>query len=106
MLTSKMVSEQLEATDRIQYVDEIYEASPRTLLGLINDLDDGIDEAMFVGHNPTFTYLAEYLSKEDLGNIPTAGCVKIKFDVDSWSLISEGLGELIWFEYPKKYSNG
>ncbi len=103
-LTSLMVSEQLKAQNLLEFVEDIYEASPRSLLGLINELDDSLEEVMFVGHNPTFTWLAEYLTKEEIGNIPTAGCVKIKFEFDSWELVSEGTGELIWFEYPKKYS--
>jgi phosphohistidine phosphatase len=103
-LTATIISEQLELQDHLLLREEIYEASPRSLLGLVNNLDDLNDEVLIVGHNPTFTYLAEFLTKEDLGNIPTSGCVKIKFDLDSWQMVSEGAGDLIWFEYPKKYS--
>ena len=27
----------------------------------------------------------------------------IRFEFDEWSMVSEGSGELVWFEYPKKY---
>ena len=102
--TAEYISEQLEyPLEKISYDEEIYEASPRTLLRLINNLDDKNKSVMLFGHNPTFTYLAEYLSKEQLDNIPTAGAVKLHFEFDSWSLVTEGSAEMIWFEYPKKY---
>ena len=81
---------------------EIYEASPRTLLKLVNELSPDQKEVMLVGHNPTFTYLAEYLTKEEIGNMPTCSCVKIKF-FNEWNEVSEGTGDLLWFEYHKKY---
>ena len=101
-LTSAMVSEQLDLSDRVEFNEEIYEASPRTLLKLVNELSPDQNEVMLVGHNPTFTYLAEYLTKEEIGNMPTCSCVKIKF-FNEWNEVREGTGDLLWFEYPKKY---
>lgn len=104
--TAEFVSEQLNyPIEKISYVDEIYEASPRTLLRLINNIDNGLSKVAIFGHNPTFTYLAEFLTKEELGNIPTAGAVKIQFELDDWAALSEGTGDLRWFEYPKKHKD-
>ena len=102
--TAEFISEQLDySIEKLRFEDEVYEASPRTLLRLINNLDPNIKSIVFFGHNPTFTYLAEYLTKAEIGNIPTCGAVKIRFEFDEWSMVSEGSGELVWFEYPKKY---
>ncbi len=102
--TAEFISEQLNyPIEKIKFEEEIYEASPRTLLRLINNLDNSLGKVALFGHNPTFTYLAEYLCKEELGNIPTCGAVKIQFELDEWAAVSEGTGEIIWFEYPKKY---
>jgi len=100
--TAEYVSEQLKYDiDKIVYDDEVYEASVRSLLAVINKLEDINNCVIIFGHNPTHTYLAEYLTKEAIGNIPTSGAVCIEFDFDSWSLVSEGTGKMKWFEYPK-----
>ncbi|HSZ26119.1 MAG TPA: histidine phosphatase family protein [Cytophagaceae bacterium] len=102
-MTAESVAEQLNYDiDNIVYESEIYESSVRTLLRVINNLDDQYNCIIIFGHNPTHTYLAEYLTKEAIGNIPTAGAVKIDFDLDSWKLVSEATGKMKWFEYPKK----
>lgn len=102
-MTAEYVSEQLKYDfDKIIWEEEIYEASVRTLLGIINKIDDQYNTALIFGHNPTFTYLAENLSKSEIGNIPTSGVVAIEFELESWSMISEGTGTLKWFIYPKE----
>jgi phosphohistidine phosphatase len=103
--TAESVAEQLGYDiDSIVYEDEIYESSVRTLLKVVNSLDDKYNCVIIFGHNPTHTYLAEYLTKEAIGNIPTAGAVCINFEFDSWKLVSEATGKMQWFEYPKLLS--
>jgi phosphohistidine phosphatase len=100
--TAEYVSEQLGYNiDTIIYDDEIYEASVRSLLAVVNKIEDNVHSVVIFGHNPTHTYLAEYLTKEAIGNIPTAGAVCIEFELDSWKLVSEATGKMKWFEYPK-----
>ncbi|MFL5730504.1 MAG: SixA phosphatase family protein [Cytophagaceae bacterium] len=101
--TAELICEQLKFdTERIIYTEDIYEASVRTLMSVINGVEDKYSRVMIFGHNPGFTYLAEYLTKKEIGNIPTCGMVNIEFDVDSWKEVSEGTGELKNFIYPKK----
>ena len=101
-ITSELVAEQLHYnTEHIIFEEQLYEASVRSLLNFINSLDDKYSKVMLVGHNPTLTYLAESLAKAELGNIPTCGAVNIQFDIDSWKEVSQGIGELKWFVYPK-----
>ncbi len=83
--------------------ENIYEGSSSELLEVINSIEEEYESAMVFGHNPGFTMLSNYLSGKDILNIPTCGIVKIKFDKEKWSDIEVGTGELIWFEYPKKY---
>lgn len=86
---------------RILFNEGIYEAGPARLLELVNGLDDHVDFIGLVGHNPGMTLLAENLSGETIGNIPTCGMVLLHIDVDSWRLVSAGTGELAFFDYPK-----
>jgi phosphohistidine phosphatase len=100
--TAEYVSEQLHYDiDLIRFDPEVYESSVRSLLAVVNKLEDQYHCVLIFGHNPTLTYLSEYLTKEAIGNIPTTGAVCIDFDFDSWELVSEGTGHMRWFEYPK-----
>ncbi|MBX9853514.1 MAG: histidine phosphatase family protein [Cytophagaceae bacterium] len=102
-LTAEFIAEQLRYdTEKIIFNEDIYEASVRSLLAIINELSDDYNKVMLVGHNPTFTYIAEYLTKKNIDNIPTCGIVNIEFNVDSWKEVSGDIGNLKWFIYPKK----
>lgn len=101
-ITAELVAEQIHYNpDDIVCAEELYEASVRSMLNFINALDDKYSRVMLIGHNPTLTYLAESLAKAELGNIPTCGVVNIVFDIDSWQEVSQGIGHLKWFIYPK-----
>lgn len=90
--------------DHIIGNENIYEASVSDLLDLINALDDSLNSAMLVGHNPTFTALANYLTDTaSFDNVPTCGVVAIAFPGNDWKGVDEGTGKLLFFEYPKKY---
>ncbi len=101
-LTSQFVIEQLDyPLENIIYEDELYEASSRSLLNFINSINDEYNSVIIIGHNPTFTYVAEYLTGNVIGNIPTAGAVAIQLEIDSWKEASKDLGKLQFFIYPK-----
>ena len=82
---------------------EIYEASYSTLLDLINNFDDRYKRIFIFGHNPTFTYLAERLGGEYIGNLPTCGIVGLRFELDSWKMVSAGSGSQFYYDYPKRH---
>ena len=88
-------------TEHIQFEEVIYEADSKTLLRVINSLNDEANTVIMFGHNPGFTDLANALSDADLYNIPTAGMVLISFPFDSWTMVSKGTGEMVFFDYPK-----
>lgn len=84
----------------ISFDENIYEANYSTLLEIVNNLSDEFNSVILFGHNPGFSDLASYLADENI-EMPTCGIAKINFEVDSWSMISLGLGELEYFDYPK-----
>jgi len=87
----------------IQTNDRIYEALPTTLLQIVNDFDDAYHRIALIGHNPGLTLLANYLTDEQIYNLPTCGLVHIHFSgVDEWAAVSGGLGSQIWFTFPKE----
>ena len=80
----------------------LYGAEPNDVVSIIGELDDAIDSAMLVGHNPTFTDLINALSGSQIDNVPTCGMAVLRFPTDTWSKIDQVQGELLDFDYPKK----
>jgi len=100
--TSELIAEQIGYTiKRIQYKEEIYLASTRTMLSEINMIDDKYATVLIVAHNPGTEFIAEYLSGESIGHVPPAGAICIEFEMDSWQEISQKLGELVWKDFSK-----
>jgi len=104
--TASLIACEIEYDSRkIIIDDDIYEATTRDLLNIIHELDDTLISVMLVGHNPGFTALANYLTKEYFDNVPTSGIVAISFS-SSWNQIGRNSGKLIFFDYPKKNRDG
>lgn len=93
--TAITVAEKLNyQIDTIKFNKQLYEASTRTLLELITQLDDHWSMVYLIGHNPTISYFAEYLTKDFHASMRPAGMLGIKITVDSWKEVSGGIGEL------------
>jgi phosphohistidine phosphatase len=91
--------------DKIILHDELFQASPRTFLDVINQFDNSLNHVMCVGHNPTITYVAEYITKAEIGDIVPGGMAIIQFNFNSWSEVSGGNGELVNYIYPAMLIN-
>jgi phosphohistidine phosphatase len=99
--TTQLVADAIKFDqDKILIEDELYEASVRTFFEFITRLDDGYNSVMCVGHNPSISYLAEYLTRAEIGDMVTAGLVIIKFNISSWREVSQGNGELVRYVHP------
>lgn len=100
--TARYLAEQINyEPENIIFNDDVYSSSVRILLGIINKQPQHLKQLMLVGHNPEFSFLAEHLTGQSIGNLPTCGMVKITFEADNWNQIAGGLGNLVWFEHPK-----
>lgn len=86
----------------IRLEPRIYEATPGTLLHLVNSLPDSDDHVLMFGHNPGFTDLAHLLIESPLpfGELPPCGCALLTFDTDRWQAIVPGSGRLLDFLAP------
>jgi phosphohistidine phosphatase len=103
--TATLVAEQLKYdTSKIHRNPEIYEASTRTLLQVINQLKPAWNKVLLVGHNPSLTYLAEYLTGAEIGHVTTCGLVHLRFSTDNWETVAEGTGEFISYHNPETLS--
>ncbi len=103
--TCKKFLENINFKGDINFVQRIYEAKTLDLLNLINKIENQNKSVLLIGHNPGFTNLANYLAGTEIANLPTCSIVKINFELNDWSMISSGLGDLEFFLYPKMLHN-
>lgn len=87
---------------KIQFNEDLYEASSNTILKLIKKIDENYDSVMIFGHNPGLTMLNNHLSNHYIDNIPTCGIVALQLD-KKWSEIDKNSCKFLFFEYPKLY---
>ncbi len=59
---------------------------------------------MIVGYNPGLTDLANYLTKENIVNIPTSGVFFANIDIDNWKKINRHCGKIEFLNI-QKYIN-
>lgn len=100
--TAELMAEQLKyELSQLSYVEELYNASVRTLLSTVNQADDTWNTLLLVGHNPAISYLSEYLSGEAIGSMEPGGYVQMEFEVDSWKEVSQDSGKFIIYQTPE-----
>ena len=91
--TALMVAEGMKLDHpRILLEDVLFDASVRQLLDYVNNIEDAYQSVLIVGHNPAISYLAEYLTKADIGDMAPGAVVIIRFELSSWKLVSENTG--------------
>jgi len=82
----------------VLYTRELYHAGVEEHLEALHDLDEKIDIAMLVGHNPGMEYFLEVVCEEN-EHLPTAAIAQILFDIDRWNEITpeiSGVMENLW----------
>lgn len=89
----------------VRHEDRIYEASVEALLDVVRSIDDAVETAMLVGHNPGFEMLIGALIGQKghpaSVRVPTANLARLELAVDSWRIVSHGSGTLIWQVIPR-----
>lgn len=104
--TANLVADVLKLnSEKILLQEELYEASTRTFFNFVTQLADDYDHVMCVAHNPGITYLAEYFTRAEIGDMAMAGLAIIQFDVTSWKEVSQGNGELVAYVHPEMINN-
>jgi len=86
----------------ITFDRSIYEASLKTLIKLVRELDDELENAILVGHNPGFSELGEWLSDDAPEWLPTCGLLDLELAISDWAEAAEDCGIVSGYDYPKK----
>ncbi|MFB9641176.1 SixA phosphatase family protein [Agromyces lapidis] len=86
--------------DHVVEERKLYAASDRSILAVAAGLDDALDVAMLVGHNPGMSDAVGELTGEWV-ELPTCAVVECRVGVDAWAELVEGTGELVGVDTPK-----
>ncbi len=80
----------------------LYGANTGEIHQIIQQLENGLDKVMLVGHNPGFTQMLSFYTDEELDNLPTCGLLQIDFNVSDWKSIQPKSGIFKLKLRPKK----
>jgi len=105
IITSQNISNAIDyKTEDIDYVEAIYDASLTDLLTVLRSINNRNHSVFLIGHNPSLNSLLDYLVQyHTIQNIVTTGIVEIDLSIEKWSELFQYSGELVRFEFPKKY---
>ena len=99
--TTRLVCDAAGLIAVARYEDGIYEASARSLLEIVSRIEDAVNTAMLVGHNPGLEELLGVLTSE-AHRMPTASLASIELSIERWSEVASGTGKLQWILKPKE----
>jgi phosphohistidine phosphatase len=89
------------AKENIQSETSIYGADIPEIISLLKNIPDSCNNVAIFGHNPTFTYLIEYLAEYEIDNLPTCGVACIELDTDHWNMIDFQGNRVNFVVFPK-----
>lgn len=72
-------------------------------LAMLNELEDEKETVIVFGHNPTIYYYMHFLMHNFNDDVPTCSTVGIDFDVDSWSMLKERGGIMVFRLIPDMF---
>jgi len=89
------------ASDRVIVEPQLYTERVHDVLKVIRRIDDAVERAAVVGHNPALHELVHTLSDLRLGKYPTAAIAHLRLPVARWADVAEGAAEVVDYDWPK-----
>ncbi|NOR52258.1 MAG: histidine phosphatase family protein [Gammaproteobacteria bacterium] len=102
-MTARLIATEIGYEEsQIEIITDIYGAGAHGLREIIQGLDPSLNQIMLVGHNPDITELVNWLSRANIGNIPTCGITTLQISSDSWEDFTAAAAELVQYDFPKR----
>lgn len=80
-----------------------FEITPDGFIDMVQGTNNNIDTLFVIGHNPFMHIIAQRLSANYNGHMPTCSTVVFDFDIDNWNEVEPGKGTLFLHLYPSLY---
>jgi phosphohistidine phosphatase len=104
--TCKRMAEVLDYNeDKIKTERDLYHASHRQMLTVVQGFKDKHTVVVIFGHNPGLTEFVNEIGNQHFDNVPTCGVAAYEFAIDSWQEVEFGKGRLRFFDFPKSKPN-
>ncbi len=98
--TAEIILKHLGLPDEVFDLEpDLYDFEGYGVMEAVKKCDDAIQTLMIFGHNHAFTSIANFYGDQRIDNLPTAGVVKIQFDIEKWKDI--GVGKTLLIVSPK-----
>lgn len=106
--TAEIIAEGLGfAVEGIVRTRDLYHASAREILRVVQQLDEEWETALLFGHNPGMHEAVDLFSGEwGAGEFPTLATARFELRVDHWGEADEGCGLLLELLTPRMLRNG
>ena len=75
-------------SNRIIINAALYYENETSIIDLLKQQFNEVNHSMIVGHNPTFTNLANHFLENRLENIQTSGIIQLSFKTEDWAEIN------------------
>ena len=75
---------------QVSIKETLYSFNSKDVLRQIKQLDDRFSKIILVGHNPAFTYAADYFSVKPTPELKTADWISLTFTHDQWKMVANG----------------
>ncbi len=104
--TARLIAARLKYPEKkIRPLEELYAASTEELLRCVQGFGAADKRIALVAHNPGLTDFCNYLTGEEISNLPTCSVALIQFEFDAWQAVERDTGRLLLYEYPRKYTD-
>lgn len=87
--------------DAVRVEPRIYDASRKTLMDTLQQLEHSARHVMVFGHNPGFSELAHTLATCPFDEMPTCAIAHLQLDLKSWKDLKPGTATLARYLFPK-----
>lgn len=101
--TAHIFSDVLSYSNKVKFDSRIYEATTQNLIEVVSQIDDNYNIVFLFGHNPGLLNFANFISSQQIYNLPTCAIIGFEFQHEKWVNISRHSAKIILSEYPKKY---
>jgi phosphohistidine phosphatase len=105
--TADLIVKALDQRPPLDSYRSLYEAEPEVVLGYVREIDEGVQGALVVGHNPTMYELVHELLHDDDGDppsgdratleahgFPTCALAVLRLEVAAWEDVAPRCGRL------------
>jgi len=101
--TAELIADELDYPhEELVQESAIYAAGLSALMQVVQNIDEEVETACLIGHNPGFEDLANTLIPGvPVSHMPTCGVVRLQLKSDTWGAVDVGDGELVEFLAPK-----